>query len=177
VVGLLEAVSGTRNRVALTCAYAAGLRSVEAARLKVSAIDSRRMVIRVEEGKGAKDRYVMLSPPLLNILRAYWRLTRPRTWLFPTRGGSGPMDPAMLSIACRRAREVIGLQKHVTVHTLRHSFATHLLEAGTDIRIIQTLLGHRSLVTTALYAQVSTDVIGRTVSPFDRLNIEVVPPA
>ena len=176
VVGLLEAVPNIRNRVALACAYAAGLRSSEAARLKASDIDSSRMVIRVEQGKGAKDRYVMLSPPLLNILRAYWRLARPRTWLFPTRGGYRPMDPTMLGIACRRAREVMGLQKHVTVHTLRHSFATHLLEAGTDIRIIQSLLGHRSLVTTALYAQVSTDVISRTVSPFDRLSIQVVPP-
>ncbi len=177
VVGLLEAVSGTRNRVALTCAYAAGLRSLEAARLKVSDIDSHRMVIRVEEGKGAKDRYVMLSPPLLNILRAYWRLARPGVWLFPNRERTAPMDPQMLGAAVRRAREVIGLQKQVTVHSLRHSFATHLLESGTDIRIIQTLLGHRSLVTTALYAQVSTDVISRTISPFDRLNIEVVPPA
>jgi site-specific recombinase XerD len=176
VVSLLEAVSGTRNRVALTCAYAAGLRSMEAARLKVSDIDSHRMVIRVEEGKGAKDRYVMLSPPLLNILRTYWRLARPRTWLFPTRGGSGPMDPHMLGVACRRAREIMGLEKHVTVHTLRHSFATHLLESGADIRIIQMLLGHRSLLTTALYAQVSTDVISRTVSPFDKLSIEVMPP-
>ncbi|MBV9509880.1 MAG: site-specific integrase [Caulobacteraceae bacterium] len=177
VVGFLEAVKGLRNRVALTTAYAAGLRSLEATRLKVADIDSGRMVIRVEQGKGAKDRYVMLSPQLLEILRGYWRLTRPKRWLFPRRDGAGPMDSQTLTVACRVACEQLGLEKRVTVHTLRHSFATHLLEAGTDIRIIQALLGHRSLATTSLYAQVSTAVIGRTVSPFDQLSIEVIPPA
>jgi integrase/recombinase XerD len=176
VVGFLEAVKGLKNRVALTTAYAAGLRASEAARLKVADIDSRRMVIRVEQGKGSKDRYVMLSPQLLGILRAYWRLTKPERWLFPRRDGSGPIDPQTLSVACRVACESLAIEKRVTVHTLRHSFATHLLEAGTDIRIIQVLLGHTSLTTTALYAQVSTGVIGRTASPFDQLRVEVMPP-
>jgi site-specific recombinase XerD len=176
VVGFLEAVKGVKNRVALTTAYAAGLRALEASRLKVTDIDSRRMIIRVEEGKGGRDRYVMLSPPLLEILRGYWRLTRPAQWLFPRRDGSGPMNPQVLHVACRVACETLGIEKRVTVHTLRHSFATHLLEAGTDIRIIQVLLGHRSLASTTLYAQVSTDMIGRTVSPFDQLQVKVMPP-
>jgi integrase len=110
------------------------------------------------------DRYVMLSPQLLEILRAYWRWTQPGRWLFPRRDGRGPIHPQTLGIACRAACEFLGVQKRVTVHTLRHSLATHLLEAGTDIRIIQVLLGHRSLATTTLYAQVSTAVIGRTAS-------------
>ena len=131
----------------------------------MSDIDSSRMVIRIEQGKGSKDRYVMLSPQLLEILRAYWRLTKPRRWLFPRRDGRGPIHSQTLGIACRTACELLGIEKRVTVHTLRHSFATHLLEAGTDIRIIQVLLGHRSLATTTLYTQVSTAVIGRTASP------------
>ncbi len=175
VVGFLQAVKGTRNRVALTTTYAAGLRASETARLKVSDIDSGRMVIRIEHGKGDKDRYVMLSPQLLGILRTYWRLTKPGRWLFPRRDGGGPMDAQTLGVACRVACEFLGIEKRVTVHTLRHSFATHLLEAGTDIRIIQVLLGHSSLATTTLYAQVSTAVIGRTASPLDQLRIEVMP--
>lgn len=176
VVGFLQAVKGTRNRVALMTTYAAGLRASEAARLKVIDIDSARMVIRIEQGKAGKDRYAMLSPQLLGILRTYWRLTKPGRWLFPRRDGGGPMDSQTLGIACRAACEFLGLEKRVTVHTLRHSFATHLLEAGTDIRIIQVLLGHSSLASTTLYAQVSTAVIGRTVSPFDQLHVEVMPP-
>ena len=176
VVGFLEAVKGLRNRVALTTAYAAGLRASEVARLKVADIDSDRMIIRVEQGKGRKDRYAMLSQQLLVILRAYWKLTRPERWLFSRRDGAGPMDPQTLNVACRVARASLDLDKRVTVHTLRHSFATHLLEAGTDLRIIQVLLGHASPVTTALYAQVSTAVICRTASPFDQLHIEIVPP-
>lgn len=176
VVGFLQAVKGTRNRVALMTTYAAGLRASEAARLKVIDIDSARMVIRIEQGKAGKDRYAMLSPQLLGILRTYWRLTKPGRWLFPRRDGGGPMHSQTLGIACRAACEFLGLEKRVTVHTLRHSFATHLLEAGTDIRIIQVLLGHSSLASTTLYAQVSTAVIGRTVSPFDQLHVEVMPP-
>jgi integrase/recombinase XerD len=176
VIGFLQTVKGTRNRVALMTTYAAGLRSSEAARLKVSDIDSSRMVIRIEHGKGGKDRYVMLSPQLLEILRAYWRLTKPGRWLFPRRDGCGPIHSQTLGIACRAACELMGIEKRVTVHTLRHSFATHLLEAGTDIRIIQVLLGHRSLASTTLYAQVSTAMIGRTASPFDQLHMEIKPP-
>jgi site-specific recombinase XerD len=161
----------------LTTAYAAGLRAREAVRLKVADIDSRRGVIRVEHGKGGKDRYVMLSRQLLGILRAYWRLARPTIWLFPGRDANRPIDPQVLHSACQIACEVAGLDKRVTVHTLRHSFATHLLESGTDIRIIQALLGHSNLSTTALYTHVATSTIGRTLSPLDRLRPGDAPPA
>jgi integrase/recombinase XerD len=177
VVRFLEAVPGLKSRTALTTAYAAGLRASEAVRLKVSDIDSGRMMIRIEEGKGGKDRYVMLSPPLLKILRGYWRLAKPGQWLFPGRDESRPIDPQVLHAACRSAYKAAGLAKRVTVHTLRHSFATHLLEAGTDIRIIQVLLGHSNLSTTALYTRVASTTIRNTASPLDRLRLEVVPPA
>jgi site-specific recombinase XerD len=177
VVRFLEAVPGLKSRTALTTAYAAGLRASEAVRLKVGDIDSSRMMIRVEEGKGAKDRYAMLSPQLLTILRGYWRLARPRQWLFPGRDESRPVDPQVLHAACRSACKAAGLAKRVTVHTLRHSFATHLLEAGTDIRIIQVLLGHSNLSTTARYTRVASTTIRNTASPLDRLCLEVVPPA
>jgi site-specific recombinase XerD len=177
VVRFLEAVPGLKSRTALTTAYAAGLRASEAVRLKVSDIDSGRMMIRIEEGKGAKDRYAMLSPQLLTILRGYWRLVRPHQWLFPGRDEDRPIDPQVLHAACRSAYKAAGLAKRVTVHTLRHSFATHLLEAGTDIRIIQVLLGHSNLSTTARYTRVASTTIRNTASPLDRLRLEVVPPA
>jgi integrase/recombinase XerD len=177
VVRFLEAVASLKARTALTTAYAAGLRVSEVVGLRVGDVDSSRMVIRVEHGKGGKDRYVMLSVQLLGILRAYWRLTRPGHWLFPGRDAGKPMAAEILHSACRSARAAAGLDKRVTVHTLRHSFATHLLESGTDIRIIQVLLGHASLSTTARYAQVSNGLIRRTESPLDRLALEVVPPA
>jgi site-specific recombinase XerD len=140
ITRFLQAVPGLRSRAALTTAYGAGLRVSEVAALKVGDIDSSRRVIRVEHGKGGKDRYVMLSPPLLTILRAYWRLAKPAHWLFPGRDRDRPVSTATLQAACRVAAREAGLDKPVTVHTLRHSFATHLLEAGTDIRIIQVLL-------------------------------------
>jgi len=177
VVRFLEAVPGLKSRTALTTAYAAGLRASEAVRLKVSDIDSRRMMIRIEEGKGAKDRYAMLSPQLLTILRGYWRLVRPRQWLFPGRDEDRPIDPQVLHAGCRSACKASGLAKRVTVHTLRHSFATHLLEAGTDIRIIQVLLGHSNLSTTARYTRVASTTLRNTASPLDRLRLDVVPPA
>ena len=149
VVRFLEAVPSLKTRTALTTAYAAGLRASEAVSLKVADIDSSRMLIQVRHGKGAKDRTVMLSPQLLAILRTYWRLARPREWLFPGRDESKPIDVQVLHAACRSATKAAGLAKRVTVHTLRHSFATHLLESGVDIRIIQVLLGHNSLSTTA----------------------------
>ena len=176
VVRFLEAVPGLKSRTALTTAYAAGLRASEAVRLKVSDIDSSRMMIRVEEGKGAKDRYAMLSPQLLTILRGYWRLARPRQWLFPGRDESRPIDPQVLHAACRSACKAAGLAKRVTVHTLRHSFATHLLEAGTDIRINEVLLGHSNPSTTARYTRVASTTIRNTASPLDRLRLEVAPP-
>jgi integrase/recombinase XerD len=176
VVGFLAAVPGLKSRVALTAAYAAGLRLSEVVALKVGDIDSKRMVIRVEQGKGSKDRYAMLSVQLLGILRTYWRRTRSRGWLFPGRNPERPINPKMLAAACQAASAAAGLSKRVTVHTLRHSFATHLLESGTDLRIIQVLLGHNHLSTTALYTQVATSTIGKTTSALDRLDLQVVPP-
>jgi integrase/recombinase XerD len=177
VVRFLEAVPSLKCRAALTTAYAAGLRASEVANLKVADLDSSRMVIRVQQGKGGRDRYVMLSPQLLGILRAYWRLARPPHWLFPRQDGEHPIHPTTLNAACRTACAAARLGKRVTVHTLRHSFATHLLESGTDIRIIQALLGHRNVNTTARYAQVATNTIRGTPSPLDHLRLEVTPPS
>lgn len=177
VVRFLEAVPSLRARTALTTAYAAGLRASEAVGLEIGNIDSGRGVIRVVHGKGGRDRHVMLSEQLLRILRVYWRLARPQHWLFPGRDASRPMDVQVLHAACRSARAAAGIDKRVTVHTLRHSFATHLLESGTDIRIIQVLLGHSNLSSTVRYTRVSTDLIRSTTSPLDRLTMEVVPPA
>jgi integrase/recombinase XerD len=176
VVQFLEAVSSLKARVALTTAYAAGLRVGEVCGLRVEDIDSSRMVMHVRHGKGAKARYVMLSKELLGILRSYWRLSRPTAFLFPGRDADKPIEPTVLNAACRSAVAATGLSKRVTVHTLRHSFATHLLENGTDIRIIQVLLGHAHLSSTAHYTQVSTDTIRSTASPIDRLRLEVTPP-
>ena len=133
------------------------------------------MVIRVGQGRGGKDHYVMLSPQLLRILRTYWRLTRPKRWLFPGRDDERPLVPNVLHAACRSARAAAFLDKPVTVHTLRHTFATHLLENGVDVRVIQVLLGHASLATTARYTQVATKTISTTPSPLDLLQVEVVP--
>lgn len=176
VVQFLEAVASLKARVALTSAYAAGLRVGEVCGLRVEDIDSSRMVIHVRHGKGGKARYVMLSAELLGILRSYWRLARPRTFLFPGRDPDKPIEPTVLNAACRSAVAATGLSKRVTVHTLRHSFATHLLENGTDIRIIQVLLGHAHLSSTAHYTQVSSRTIRSTTSPLDRLRLEVTPP-
>jgi integrase/recombinase XerD len=176
VVGFLEAVPGLKARVALTTAYAAGLRLSEVVALKVCDIDSQRMVIRIARGKGGAERCAMLSAQLLKILRTYWRIVRPRGFLFPGRDPARPISRKMLGMTCAMASEAARLSKPVTVHTLRHSFATHLLESGTDIRIIQVLLGHKHLSTTALYTQVATTTIANTTSPFDRLAVEVVPP-
>ncbi|HWU64760.1 tyrosine-type recombinase/integrase [Rhizobium sp. F40D2] len=177
IVRFLEAVPSLRTRTALTTAYAAGLRASEAVHLKVRNIDGERGIIRVEHGKGGKDRNVMLSAQLLAILRVYWRLARPEVWLFPGRDETKPIDVQVLYSACRSACAAAGIDKRVTVHTLRHSFATHLLESGTDIRIIQVLLGHNNLSTTARYTKVSNTLIRSTTSPLDRLTLEVVPPS
>lgn len=135
------------------------------------------MLIRADQGKGGRDRYIMLSPHLLVVLGTYWRETRPAHWLFPGQDDSRPLDPSVLQTTCRTARATAKLDKPVTVHTLRHSFATYLLEAGTDIRSIQALLGHRDLSTTARYTQVAATTIGNTASPFDRLKLEEASPA
>ncbi len=177
VVRFLEAVPSLKARVALTTAYATGMRVSEVAAVEIRNIDSNRMVIRIEHGKGAKDRYVMLSGHLLGILRAYWVLARPKRFLFPGRDGDSPVNVTVLHAACRSARAAAGIGKRVSVHTLRHSFATHLLEQGTDIRIIQVLLGHNDLSTTARYTRVATSTIASTSSPLDQLSLMVVPPS
>ena len=149
-------------------AYAAGLRLSEVTSLRVSDIDSSRMLIRVRQGKGRKDRYVMLSPALLAVLRRYWRAARPTDYLFPSRQPHQPISCASVQKACRRAAADSGLKKHITVHLLRHCFATHLLENGADIRSIQLLLGHNHFRTTELYAHVSPQRAQALESPLDR---------
>jgi integrase/recombinase XerD len=163
-------VPSLKYRAALMLCYGAGLRVSEAVALKVSDIDSQRMLIRVEHGKGAKDRYAMLSPRLLEVLRRYWKAARPRLYLFPSWRQNRHLCPTTLQGACRDAAAQSGLRKRVTVHTLRHSFATHLLENGTDIRVIQVLLGHSRIDTTAHYTAVSPQVVSHTLSPLDCLD-------
>jgi integrase/recombinase XerD len=163
------AVIGIKHRVILMTAYAAGLRLSEVVALRVEDIDSQRMVIHVRQGKGRKDRNVMLSPRLLDLLRDYWRVARPRDWLFPGEVPGCHITDGSVHRICVEAAHAANLGKHVTVHTLRHSFATHLLEAGTDIRTIQVLLGHRNLKTTAIYTHVSPMAVEATQSPLERL--------
>ena len=165
----LDAVDLLKHRVILTVCYAAGLRISEAVRLTSAAIDSQRMVIRIEEGKGRKDRYVMLSPKLLDVLRDYWRTVRPKQWLFPGDLPGRPITTSAVEVVCRRARAAAGIEKPVTPHSLRHAFAVHLLEAGADLRTIQLLLGHRSLSTTARYLRLATNKVCATASPLDAL--------
>jgi integrase/recombinase XerD len=169
VTQFFEAVDGLKHRAILTTAYAAGLRVSEVVALRVDDIDSKRMVIHVHQGKGRKDRDVMLSPRLLDVLRAYWKATRPRHWLFPGQVLDRPVTNGTVYRACIMAASAARLGKHVAVHTLRHSFATHLLEGGTNLRTIQLLLGHRGLRTTAVYTHVSATSLEGTQSPFDRL--------
>jgi site-specific recombinase XerD len=168
---LLGAVRNPKYRVALMVAYAAGLRLSEIINLRIEDIDSQRMVIRVRQGKGMKDRYTLLSPVLLETLREYWKLYRPMTYLFASPRGHAdrPIDPTVLQRACAAAVRAAGLRKGVSVNTLRHTFATHLLEAGTNIRGIQRLLGHSDLSTTALYTHVSASTLCETTSPLDLL--------
>jgi len=168
VVRLLEAAPGPKYKAAFGVAYGAGLRVSEVASLKVSDIDSKRMMIRVEQGKGRKDRYAMLSPLLLDLLRDWYRIARPRVWLFPGRDPLQPLTTRQLTRACHAAAHMAEIAKRVTPHTLRHSFATHLLEQNVDIRVIQVLLGHAKLDTTALYTRVATNTIRTVMSPLDR---------
>ena len=164
-----DAIDSLKHRTILTVCYAAGLRVSEAVRLTPDAIDSQRMVIRVEAGKGRKDRYVMLSPRLLDILRAYWRKARPQGWLFPGDLPGQPISTAAVENNCRQVRGRVAITKPVTPHSLRHAFAVHLLEAGTDLRTIQLLLGHRSLSTTARYLRLATSKVCATASPLEFL--------
>jgi integrase/recombinase XerD len=169
VAHFLESIASFKHRTILMTAYAAGLRISEVTRLKLTDIDSQRMMIRVEQGKTAKDRYVMLSPQLLEILRVYWKATRPKQWLFSGDIPGRPISKSAVEQACQKAHRRSGIKKPITPHSLRHGFATHLLEAGTDVRKIQLLMGHRSLASTARYLKVATTTVCATTSPFDLL--------
>lgn len=160
---------GLKYRAALSISYGAGLRASEVCMLKVGDIDSDRMLIHVEQGKGRKDRKVMLSPGLLELLRDYWREARPGGWLFPGQQKITPLSSRQLNRAFNAAKRMAGITKPATLHTLRHSFATHLLEANTDVRVIQVLLGHAKLTTTAQYLHVATKTIRDTISPYEML--------
>src|SRR6201993_4588506 len=169
VARFLEAAPGIKYKAALSVAYGAGLRVSEVVSLKVSDIDSKRMMLRVEQGKGRKDRHAMLSPVLLELLRDWYRIARPQGWLFPAQNPPTPMTTRQLTRPCHAAAQMAEITKRVTPHTLRHSFATHLLEQNIDIRVIQVLLGHAKLETTALYTRVATNTIREVMSPLDRL--------
>jgi site-specific recombinase XerD len=169
VACLLDAAPGLKYKAALSVAYGAGLRVSEVVALKISDIDSKRMIIRVEQGKGHKDRYVMLSPHLLELLRAWYKAARPQGWLFPGLNPVRPMTTRQLTRACHAAAHMAEIGKRVSPHTLRHSFATHLLEQNIDIRVIQVLLGHAKLDTTALYTRVATKTIREIMSPLDHI--------
>jgi integrase/recombinase XerD len=174
VLHLLACVQSIKHRAILTTCYAAGLRISEAVRLTPTAIDSQRMVVRVEQGKGQRDRYVMLSPKLLETLRSYWRAVRPRDWLFPGDHPGQPITRFAVERACQSAHRLSRITKPATPHSLRHAFAVHLLESGTDVRTIQLLLGHRSLGTTARYLRIATSKVCSTSSPLDLLPQSVV---
>jgi len=169
VLHFLECVGSTKHRAILTTCYAAGLRISEAVRLKPTDVDSQRMVIRVDQGKGRKDRYVMLSPKLLDTLRSYWRAIQPKGWLFDGDVPGQPISTSAVELACQKARRLSGIGKPITPHSMRHAFAVHLLESGTDVRTIQLLLGHRSLATTARYLRIATSKVCSTSSPLDLL--------
>jgi len=175
VARLLAGSKNPKHRAALAVAYGAGLRASEVVHLKVTDIDSTRMIVRVNQGKGRRDRYAMLSPSLLELLRAWWRhghaqgQMRPGGWLFPGRNPVNPLSTRQLNKACHLAADAAGLKRRVSMHTLRHSFATHLLENKVDIRVIQVLLGHRKLETTARYSHVATRMLGEVTSPLEHL--------
>jgi integrase/recombinase XerD len=182
VTRLLDAAPGSKYRAALAVAYGAGLRASEVTHLTINDIDSERMIIHVVQGKGNKDRNALLSPELLDILRQWWRCAHakgkmlPGGWLFPGQDPVNPMSTRQLNRACHIAVAEAGLDKRVSLHTLRHSFATHLLEQQVDIRIIQVLLGHKKLETTALYSQVATSTLRDVKSPLDYLQLNTTKP-
>jgi len=175
VARLIAAAGNLKYQTALSIAYGAGLRAGEVVALKVGDIDSQRMALRVEQGKGHKDRYAMLSPVLLERLRAWWQTARaqgkmlPGGWLFPGQNPIDPLSTRQLNRAVHAAADEAQIDKRVSMHTLRHSFATHLLEQKVDIRVIQVLLGHKRLETTALYAQVATEILREVISPLETL--------
>jgi integrase/recombinase XerD len=170
VARLLRAAENLKHRTMLMTAYGCGLRRSEVVTLRIDDIDSSRMVVRVRRGKGRKDRYVPLSPVLLKVLRGYWREYRPADYLFPGAKASEPMRPRSLGKVCAEARSKARLHKGVSMHTLRHTFATHHLEAGTDLRTLQIILGHNSLRTTSVYLHVSAAKIRNAPSPLDLLD-------
>jgi len=180
VTRLFEAVSSAKYKTALAIAYGSGLRANEIAHLKVTDIDSKRMAIRVEQGKGSKDRFALLSPKLLDQLRQWWRIGQAEGvmlkggWLFPGQDPVNPITVRQFNRALKDAVKLAGIDKRVSMHSLRHSFATHLLEQHVDIRVIQVLLGHKRLETTALYSQVATHVLQETQSPLDNLVVKTV---
>ncbi len=173
---LIAAAGNLKHQTALAVAYGTGLRVNEVVALKVGDIDSQRMTLRVEQGKGQKDRYAMLSPVLLERLRVWWRVARAQGkmldggWLFPGQNPVRPLSARQLNRAIHAAAAEAGIEKRISMHSLRHAFATHLLEQKVDIRLIQVLLGHKKLETTALYAQVATDILREVVSPLETLN-------
>ncbi len=179
---LLEHAPGLKYRAALSVAYGAGLRAGEVVAVKISDIDSQRMLIRVEQGKGRRDRYAMLSPTLLRMLRAWWLHAHakgrmlPGGWLFPGQSPVNALSTRQLNRACHRAVEAAGIDKRVSLHTLRHSFATHLLESKVDIRVIQALLGHTKLNNTALYSQVATRTLRDVKGPLEYLQLDTSAP-
>jgi site-specific recombinase XerD len=183
VTRLLDSAPGLKYQAALSVAYGAGLRASEVVSLKVGDIDSERMAIRVEQGKGRRDRYAMLSPTLLALLRAWWREAKargkmlPGGWLFPGQNPVDPMSTRQLNRACHSAAADAGITKRVSLHTLRHSFATHLLEQKVDIRVIQVLLGHQKLENTALYSQVATRTLREVTGPLEHLHLGPHAPA
>ena len=173
---LIAAAGNLKHQTALALAYATGLRVNEVVNLKVSDIDSQRMTLRVEQGKGQKDRYALLSPVLLERLRVWWRVARAQGkmldggWLFPGLDPIRHLSARQLNRAIHAAADEAGIEKHISMHSLRHAFATHLLEQKVDIRLIQVLLGHKKLETTALYTQVATNILREVVSPLETLN-------
>jgi len=175
VVRLIAATRGPKYKCALSLAYGAGLRISEVTGLKVGDIDSQRMVLRIDQGKGHKDRYAMLSPVMLESLRAWWHAARAQGkmpdggWLFPGQNPINPLTSRQLNRAFHAAAEVAQISKRASMHTLRHSFATHLLEQKVDVRVIQVLLGHKKLETTALYTHVATEILRKVISPLDAL--------
>jgi integrase/recombinase XerD len=175
---LLEATTNVKYKAALATAYGAGLRASEVTHLKVTDIDSQRMMIRVEQGKGSKDRNAMLPPALLVLLRHWWRVAQAQRrmlkggWLFPGQNPVNPLSTRQLRRAMEASVTLAGLDKHVSLHGLRHAFATHLLEQGVDIRLIQVLLGHKKLETTAMYSHVATRILRDTHSPLDALALD-----
>jgi site-specific recombinase XerD len=169
VARFLEAAPGPKWKAALSAAYAAGLRVSEVVALKVNDVDSQRMLLRIEQGKGRKDRHAMLSPQLLELLRDWYRIARPQVWLFPGQNPVNHITTRQFTRVFHMAGAAAEIKKRVSPHTLRHSFATHLLEQNIDIRVIQVLLGHAKLDSTALYTRVATNTIRAVMSPLDRL--------